>query len=83
MPAGRSVTGRLSDGPGILDDQGRPILRDIIQVVFARSEPHSFGLLRVDDVHEIYWEEAGRPDGIPAVYLHGGPAGPSAGAPTG
>lgn len=43
--------------------------------MFARSEPHSSGLLRVDDVHEIYWEESGRSDGIPAVYLHGGPGG--------
>ena len=41
--------------------------------MFAGSEPHSSGLLPVDDVHEIYWEESGRPDGIPAVYLHGGP----------
>ncbi len=41
--------------------------------MFDRSEPHSTGLLRVDDVHEIYWEESGRAEGIPAVYLHGGP----------
>jgi proline iminopeptidase len=41
--------------------------------VFARSEAHSSGLLAVDDVHRIHWEESGRPDGIPALYLHGGP----------
>lgn len=23
--------------------------------------------------HEVYWEESGNPDGIPALYLHGGP----------
>ncbi|MFI5780948.1 alpha/beta fold hydrolase [Nocardia sp. NPDC051570] len=33
------------------------------------------GLLAVGDGHEIYWEESGNPDGIPAVYLHGGPGG--------
>lgn len=33
------------------------------------------GLLSVGDGHEIYWEESGRPDGIAAVYLHGGPGG--------
>ena len=43
--------------------------------MFPHSEPHSAGMLRVDGVHEIYWEESGRPDGIPAVYLHGGPGG--------
>jgi proline iminopeptidase len=35
--------------------------------------PHSSGRLDVGDGHEIYWEESGRPDGVPAVYLHGGP----------
>ncbi len=50
--------------------EGGRIPRDNIQVVFDQSEPHSTGLLRVDDVHEIYWEESGRTDGIPAVYLH-------------
>jgi len=54
---------------------GAPIPRDSIKVVFARSEPHSTGFLCVDDVHEIYWEESGRLDGVPAVYLHGGPGG--------
>lgn len=33
------------------------------------------GLLDVGDGHEVYWEESGRADGIPAVYLHGGPGG--------
>jgi proline iminopeptidase len=31
------------------------------------------GLLDVGDGHRIYWEESGAPEGIPAVYLHGGP----------
>jgi proline iminopeptidase len=26
-------------------------------------------------IHEIYWEESGRPDGRPVVFLHGGPGG--------
>lgn len=33
------------------------------------------GLLPVRDGHEVYWEESGTPDGIPALYLHGGPGG--------
>lgn len=33
------------------------------------------GLLVVKGGHRIYWEESGDPDGIPAVYLHGGPGG--------
>jgi proline iminopeptidase len=30
-------------------------------------------MLAVGDGHEIYWESAGNPDGMPAVWLHGGP----------
>ncbi len=29
--------------------------------------------LAVDDMHELYIEECGNPDGIPIVFLHGGP----------
>src|ERR1700726_1411925 len=41
-----------------------------------RSDPFApltSQLLPVGDGHEIYVETAGRADGIPAVYLHGGP----------
>jgi proline iminopeptidase len=38
-------------------------------------EVRSSGLLPVGGGHEIYWEESGSPDGIPALYLHGGPGG--------
>ncbi|WOE75502.1 alpha/beta fold hydrolase [Alterisphingorhabdus coralli] len=33
------------------------------------------GMLDVGDGHEIYWEEAGNPDGIPVILIHGGPGG--------
>ncbi len=33
------------------------------------------GRLKVSDLHEIYFEECGNPDGKPAVVLHGGPGG--------
>src|SRR3977135_4642316 len=41
-----------------------------------RSDPFApltSQLLPVGDGHEIYVETVGRADGIPAVYLHGGP----------
>jgi len=31
------------------------------------------GWLDVGDGHSLYWEEAGNPDGVPALILHGGP----------
>jgi len=36
-------------------------------------EPYNTGRLRVSDLHELYYEEVGNPDGKPAVLLHGGP----------
>src|SRR6202030_4045477 len=35
-------------------------------------EPFRTGFLRVSDVHEIYFEESGNPNGKPEVFLHGG-----------
>ncbi|UEJ82541.1 alpha/beta fold hydrolase [Brachybacterium halotolerans subsp. kimchii] len=37
--------------------------------------PRESGLLPVADGQSIYWEEWGAPDGVPALYLHGGPGG--------
>ena len=36
------------------------------------SENHSF-FLPVDELHTLYVEECGNPDGLPALFLHGGP----------
>jgi proline iminopeptidase len=33
------------------------------------------GMLAVDDLHTLYWEECGNPAGIPVIFLHGGPGG--------
>ena len=31
--------------------------------------------LKVDDVHEVYYEQSGNPEGNPILILHGGPGG--------
>src|SRR5258708_30342904 len=41
--------------------------------LFREIEPGASGKLRLDVVHSMYWEESGRPDGIPADFLHRGP----------
>ena len=33
----------------------------------------------MDGVHQVYWEQSGNPDGVPILFLHGGP-GAAAGA---
>ena len=35
--------------------------------------PYRSGRLRVSPLHELYWEACGNPQGIPVVFLHGGP----------
>ncbi len=43
--------------------------------LYPPIEPDRSGHLRVGRVHEVYWEESGRPDGQPVVFVHGGPGG--------
>ncbi len=35
--------------------------------------PYDSGHLDVGDGHALYWEQSGNPDGVPVLYLHGGP----------
>jgi proline iminopeptidase len=41
--------------------------------LFPPILPTRQGMLAVDELHTIYWEEIGNPDGIPVLFLHGGP----------
>ena len=41
--------------------------------LFPPITPRRQGMLAVDDLHTIYWEEVGNPDGMPVIFLHGGP----------
>ena len=43
--------------------------------LFPDIEPYSSGFLRVSSLHEIYYEQVGNPEGIPILFLHGGPGG--------
>lgn len=45
--------------------------------LFPRLEPYRTGTLKVSDLHEIYFEECGNPEGKPALMVHGGPGGGS------
>ena len=47
--------------------------------LYPEAEPDLSGYLRLDATHEMYWETAGKVDGTPVLFLHGGPgAGSSA-----
>jgi proline iminopeptidase len=43
--------------------------------LFPPIEPYRSGMLPVDGLHTLYWEECGNPEGMPVLFLHGGPGG--------
>jgi proline iminopeptidase len=43
------------------------------QDLFPPIEPYATGMLRLDGLHVMYWEQSGNPRGLPIVFLHGGP----------
>ncbi len=45
--------------------------------LYPPIEPYGRGMLQVSDLHTIYFEESGNPDGQPVIVLHGGPGGGS------
>lgn len=51
-----------------LDTSG---LRDF----YPPIEPYNKGFLKVSEIHNLYYEEVGNPQGKPVVFLHGGPGG--------
>lgn len=43
--------------------------------LYPKIEPRVTGHLKVSELHEIYYEACGNPNGKPVVFLHGGPGG--------
>ncbi len=43
--------------------------------LYPKIEPFDTGRLKVSDLHEIHYEQAGTPDGQPILFVHGGPGG--------
>lgn len=41
--------------------------------LYPEIRPYAEHRLSVDDIHELYIEESGNPDGIPVLVVHGGP----------
>lgn len=41
--------------------------------LYPEIQPFRQGFLPLDSIHTMYWEESGNPNGVPVVFLHGGP----------
>jgi len=44
-------------------------------ILFPAIEPYQTGMLPVDPLHTLHWEQCGNPNGVPVLFLHGGPGG--------
>lgn len=43
--------------------------------IYPEINPYQTGRLKVSELHDIYYEECGNPQGKPVVFVHGGPGG--------
>lgn len=43
--------------------------------LYPEIEPFHTGMLKVSDLHDVYYEQCGNPEGRAVVFLHGGPGG--------
>ncbi|MGH8127628.1 MAG: prolyl aminopeptidase [Gammaproteobacteria bacterium] len=43
--------------------------------LYPEIEPFDTGFLKVSDLHTLYYEQCGNPEGKPVVFVHGGPGG--------
>jgi proline iminopeptidase len=41
--------------------------------LYPPLKSYDSGFLRADNIHTLYYEQSGNPDGVPVVFLHGGP----------
>lgn len=43
--------------------------------LYPPISPNKTGYITVDETygHELYWEESGNPQGVPVIFIHGGP----------
>jgi proline iminopeptidase len=46
---------------------------ETLKTLYDEIEPYDSGHIRVSDVHQLYYEQCGTPNGKPVVFLHGGP----------
>jgi len=46
-----------------------------LRTLYPEIEPYDTGMLKVSDLHTLYYEQSGNPHGKPVVFLHGGPGG--------
>lgn len=49
--------------------------KTVSRKLYPICEPYDTGRLSVDDIHTVYYEQCGKQDGNPVIFIHGGPGG--------
>lgn len=44
-----------------------------MRALYPEIDNNFDSFLQTDSIHQVYYEECGNPDGIPVIFLHGGP----------
>ncbi len=50
-----------------------PALQKLRTDFYPPIEPFAIGSLALDETHTMYFEQSGNPNGVPVLFLHGGP----------
>jgi proline iminopeptidase len=50
-------------------------MNGIDHILYPAIEPYQTGDLQVSPLHQLYFEQCGNPQGMPVLFVHGGPGG--------
>jgi proline iminopeptidase len=56
----------------MISNDNRPRMKQL-RTLYPPIEPYDSGHISVSEVHQLYYEQSGNPNGKPVVFLHGGP----------
>jgi len=56
-----------------ITQQVAPAKESALRDLYPAIDPYDTGMLHLDDMHDMYYEQSGNPKGVPVVFLHGGP----------
>eukprot|EP01132_Coremiostelium_polycephalum_P003877 gene3877-4836_t len=71
-----SLTNQISESIKLnLSKQKKSSVFEYTHKLYPPIQPYKVQRLKVSDIHELYLEESGNPNGIPIVVVHGGPGG--------
>lgn len=71
----RSITVPPTTSAITIPESSYTLKYSLDEVLFPKIAPNFEGHLKVSDLHELWYAEYGNPEGMPVIFLHGGPGG--------